>query len=138
MALDVSALVDLAALNHRQVTEHRPDPGGEGLRAVDHHEQACAVVQAPLNQVSQQSGHDGLVLGVTEAQPNRDLRAIGSDDKGDHAHLPGEVDAIDHQHRRIQHRQITTQQLIERLLRAGHEPPRHRRLRRRRRRLARL
>ena len=129
-------IMDLTPLNEREVTEHGPHTGGESLSSVDDDEQPGAVVDASLDDVSQQRGDDGLVLGVPEPQPDRDLGAIGGHNQGDHAHLPREVDAVDHQHRRVQARQVTAQQLVEGLAGAGHEPSRHRRLRRRRRCLA--
>ena len=84
-------------------------------------------VQAPLDEVGQQGGHDRLVLGVADPQPDRDLRAVAGDDQGDDAARAGEVDAVDHQHRRRQARQVPGQQGVEGGLgaasRTGGTPP---------------
>ncbi len=66
VAFDVAALVDLAALNEGEVSEHCSHAGGERFGAVDDDEQASAVVEASGHDVGQQGSDDGLVLGVAE------------------------------------------------------------------------
>ena len=70
-----------------------------------------------------------MVLGVAEHQPDRDLRAVSGDDQGDGDHLVGDVEPVDHQHRRLQPAQIAGQQLAQRCFGGRLEATRHRRLR---------
>ena len=88
--------------------------------------------QTPGDQISEQVGDDDGVLGVAEHQPDRHLRPIGGDHEGDDDHLIGDVEPVDHQHRRLNPGQIAGQQLGHRLAGRGDEPARHRRLRHRR------
>ena len=67
--------------------------------------------QAPGHEVGQQGGHDGLVLGVAEPQPDRDLGAVGGDDQGRHAALAGHFDAVDHHDGHVQGRQVAGHEL---------------------------
>jgi hypothetical protein len=127
---DVAALVQLAALDQREVTEHRLDCRGECCGAVDHDQQTAGGVEATVDEISQQGLDHRRVLGVTHTEPDRHLRPISSHDKGNNAHRAGEVDTVDHQHRRRQLRQVTCEEAVEGLLRARHEPARHRALRR--------
>ncbi len=129
MIADVSAFVDLATLDQRQLSEHSPHRGGQCFGAVDHHQQTTAVVEAAVHEIGQQGLDQDLVLGVAEPQPDRDLGAISGDNEGDNAGGAGEVDTVDHQHRRVQLGEITGKEVGECFLGATHEPARHRRFR---------
>jgi hypothetical protein len=81
-------------------------------------------------QPSQQVGDDRGVLGRALGQPERDLGPIQGDAEGDHAAVLGDVHAVDHERDQVQPGQVLGEQLGQGMLGRGHEPARHRRLRR--------
>ena len=91
MSLDVAAFVQGAALDLSVIAEDLLDPGGERLGPVEHGQQAAVAGQAPGGQIGQQAGHHGLVLGVTQPQPDRNLGPIRGDGQGHHHALAGDL-----------------------------------------------
>jgi hypothetical protein len=113
--------VQSASLHESVGAEDLGDGSPERLGAVEHGQDAVLEPQPAGHQISEQVGdHDG-VLGVTETQTDRHLRAVSGDDQGDDDHLAGDVEPIDHQHRRLQRGQVRAQHLIHRLGGRGDE-----------------
>jgi hypothetical protein len=80
------------------------------------------VAQPASNEIGEQVGDDDGVLGVAEDQSDGHLRAVGGDDEGDGDHLIGDVESVDHQHRRVQAGQVAGQQVGQRRVGGGLEP----------------
>ena len=95
-------LVTDAALHRRVDAEHVTDRLAQRLGAVDDHEHALPDVQAALDEVGQQRGGDGGVLGRAVPEPERVLDAVGVDPQRDHAAAALQLDPVEHQHREPQ------------------------------------
>jgi hypothetical protein len=95
---DVAPFVQGAALDGCGGAEHLAYRGGQGLGAVEDHQQPIGGVQAPRDEVGQQRLDDGLVLRCTVPQSDRHLRPVGGNRRGDHAAALGHVFPVDHQH----------------------------------------
>ena len=121
----------LTALEHWAV-EHLADPGGQRLGPVEHRQDRAGGVQAAFAQVNEQSAYQGGVLRRAFGQRERVLGALGVDAQGDHTAVLGEVHPVDHDRHQIQRGQVGGEQLGQGGLGGLDEPPRHRRLRRRR------
>jgi hypothetical protein len=119
-------LVKLAALDDR-VVEHLGHGAAQRLGAVDHHQDRPGDFQATLPQPDQQLTHHGSVLGGALDQPERDLGAVQSDAKRDHAAVLGHPDPVHHERHQVQPGQILGEQLGQGVLGPGHEPARDRR-----------
>ena len=63
MVKDIAFLVLHAALNGHVVAEHPPDRFTQCLRSVDDQQQSLLDVQAAVDEIGQQRGGDGSVLG---------------------------------------------------------------------------
>ena len=98
----VSLLVADAALDRRVDAEHVADGLAERLGAVDDDQHALLDIQAALDEVGQQRGRDGGVLGRAVPQPERVLDAVGVDPERDDAAAALELDPVEHQHRQAQ------------------------------------
>ena len=122
VAGDVAALVEGAALHQRPITEHLANSGPQRLGAVDHDQDPVLEAQPASDQISEEVLHDDGVLGVTEHHPDRHLRPISGDHQGDDDHLIRDVEPVDHQHRRLQLRQVPREQLAQRSFGRGDEP----------------
>jgi hypothetical protein len=77
-----------AALNGRVGAEHVADRLAERLGAVEHDEHALPRVEATFDEVGQQHGGDGGVLGRAVPQPERVLDAVGVDPQRDDQQRP--------------------------------------------------
>ncbi len=130
----VSLLVADAALD-RHLAEHGADRLAQRLRAVEHAEHALLDIKAALDEVGQQRGRDGDVLGRPLPEPERDLHPVGRDPERHHVGAALELDPVEHQHRQADVVEAAGDQLRERLARALLERARDRRLRCRPRRL---
>ena len=69
--------MDATTLDHRLWAEHRRDPLGERLGAVNDEQHAARHVETPVGEVGQQAGHQGLVLGGALHHRQRNLGALG-------------------------------------------------------------
>ena len=131
MVKHVSLLVPGSAAPAR-LAEHLPHRFPERLRSVDARTAGPARHQAPLDQIGQQRGRDGRVLGRSLPQPERELLALGGDPQRDDASsgpcssIPSSM--ITARRRSDSGRFISSPQLLAGSL---HERARHRRLRRR-------
>jgi hypothetical protein len=82
--------------------EHVADRLAQRLGSVDHAQHALLDVEAALDEVGQQRGRDGGVLGRAVPQPQRLLDAVGVDPQRHDAAAPLELDAVEHQHPQAQ------------------------------------
>ena len=82
-----------------------------------------------LAQPDDQLGDQGGVLGRALDQRQRVLDPVDVDPEGDHAGVLAEVHPVDHQRHQVQRRKVRGEQLGQRGLGLGDEPPRHRRAR---------
>ena len=78
----VAFLVPDAAL-HGRLAEDVADRLAQRLGAVDHEQDALLGVEAALDEVGEQRGRDGRVLGRAFPEPERDLDALGGDPERD-------------------------------------------------------
>ena len=127
----VALFVAHAALERDLVAEHLPDRLAQGFGAVDHEQQPLLDIQAAGDQVRQQRGGDGGVLGAARPQAERELVALGRDPERDDIGAALDLDPVEHHHREAQVSQLAGHQMPQRLPRALDERPRNRRLRRR-------
>ena len=118
-------------MHDRADPEHRIHGLTERFGPVEHDQEPGLDVQAPIDQIGQDTLHDGGVLRVTMRKTDRDLRSVRSDRHGDNENLVGEVDTVDHQHGHIQPGEIAGEKFFHRCLGRGDEPARHRRFRHR-------
>ena len=102
VAEHVALLVADAALHRRVDAEHVADGLAQRLGAVDDDQHALLDIQAALDEVGQQRGRDGGVLGRPVPQPERVLDAVGVDPERDDAAAALELDPVEHQHRQAQ------------------------------------
>jgi hypothetical protein len=116
---------------HRGFPEHVADRPSERFGAVDHEQDALLGIEAALDQVGQQRGRDGGVLGRAFPEPERDLDPLGRDPERDHVHAFLEIEPVDHHHRQAHVVQAAAHQLRQRHPRPLDEGARDRRLRRR-------
>ena len=114
------------------VAEHLGDRRAQRLRTIDHGEDAVLEAQPASDEIGEQVGDDDLVLGVTETEPDGHLRPVAVMTRATTIISPGDVEPVDHHHRRLQPGQVRFEQLGDRRLGRGDEPARHRRLRHRR------
>jgi len=121
-------LVANAALHRRVDAEHVTHRLAQRLGAVDHDQHALLDIEAALDQVRQQRGRDGRVLGRAVPQTERALDPVGVDPQGDDAAAALELDPVEHQHRQAQIPERAAHQLDQVLARARDELARHRRL----------
>ena len=103
----------------------------EGFGAVDHEQDPLGRVETALDEIAQERGRDGGVLGASFPEPERDLDAVGGDPERDDVGAALEVDPVEHHHREPDVVEAAGHQLAERLPGPLHERPRHRRLARR-------
>ena len=82
--------------------KHVADGLAQRLGAVDDDQHALLDIQAALDEVRQQRGRDGGVLGRAVPQPERVLDAVGVDPERDDAAAALELDPVEHQHRQAQ------------------------------------
>jgi hypothetical protein len=94
-------LVPQAAL-HRHLTEDRAHSLPERLGAVDHEQHPLLGIEPALDEIGQQRGRDGRVLGRAFPQPERDLHALGGDPERDDHHPALELEPVEHHHRQPQ------------------------------------
>ena len=127
----VALLVTHAALHRRVDAEHVADGLAQRLGAVDDDEHALLDVQAALDEVGEQRGRDGGVLGRAVPEPERVLDAVGVDPERDDAAAALELDPVEHQHRQAQVVERAAHQLDQVLARARDELAADRRLARR-------
>jgi len=127
---DVSLLVPHAAL-YRRLAEDRPDRLPQRLGAVDDEQDPLLGIEATLDQIREQRGRDGRVLGRAFPEPERDLGALGRDPERDDVGAALQLDPVQHQHRQPDVVEPAADQLAERRAGALHKGPRDRRLRRR-------
>jgi hypothetical protein len=66
------------------------------LAPVDDDEHACARIEAALDQVREQRGRDGRVLGRAFPQPQRELRAVDRDPEADDVRPALQLDPVQH------------------------------------------
>jgi hypothetical protein len=95
-------LVAHAALDRRVGAEDVADGLAQRLGAVDDDQHALLDIQAALDEVGQQRGGDGGVLGRAVPQPERVLDAVGVDPERDDAAAALELDPVEHHHRQPQ------------------------------------
>src|SRR3954447_3886894 len=119
-------LVADTALHRGVDPEHVADRLAQRLGAVDHAEHALLDVEATLDEVGQQRGGDGGVLGRAVPQPQRVLDAVAVDPQRHDAAAALELDAVEHQHRQAQIAQRAAHQRDQVLARARDELTRHR------------
>jgi len=124
-------LVSDAALHRGVDAEDLADGFPERLGAVDHHEHALLDIQATLDEVREQRGGDGGVLGRAVPEPERMLDAVGVDPERDDAATALQIDPVEHQHRQAQVVERAAHQLDQVLARARDELATDRRLARR-------
>jgi hypothetical protein len=91
-----------AALHRRVDAEHVADRLAERLGAVEDDEHALLDIEATLDEVREQRGGDGRVLGRAVPQPERMLDGVGVDPQGDDAAAALQLDPVEHQHRQAQ------------------------------------
>ena len=111
--------------------EHVADRLAQRLGAVDDDQHALLDIEAALDEVGQQRGRDGGVLGRAVPQPERVLDAVGVDPERDDAAAALELDPVEHQHRQAQVVERPAHQLDQVLARARDELAADRRLARR-------
>jgi hypothetical protein len=131
VAEHVALFVADTPLDRRVDTEHLVDGLAQRLGAVDHDEHALLDIEAALDQVGEQRGGDGSVLGRAVPQPERVLGPVGVDPQGDDAAAALELDPVEHQHRQPQIIERAAHQLDEVLAGARDELAADRRLARR-------
>jgi hypothetical protein len=95
-------LVANAALHRRVGPEHVADGLAQRLGAVEHDQHALPHIEAALDEVREQRGRDGRVLGRAVPQPERVLDAVGVDPQGDDAAAALELDPVKHHDRQAQ------------------------------------
>ena len=83
-----------------------------------------------IDQIRQQRGGDGRVLGRTVPHAERELLALGRDPKGDDVRAAVQLDPVEHDHRQAQVGERAVHQVPQQLAGAVHERARHGRLRR--------
>ena len=105
---------------------------GQSFGPVEHDQDRPGHIQAPVPQAGQQVGDDGGVLGGAFHHPEGMFGAVEADAQGHHTEVIGEVDPVDHDRDQVQVGQVGGHHLGQGRLGGGHEPPGHRRLRRRR------
>jgi hypothetical protein len=98
----VSLFVADTALHRGVDAEDVTDGLSERLGAVEHNEHALLDIQAALDEIGQQHGGDGGVLGRAVPQPERVLDTVALDAQRDDAAAALELDAVEHQHRQTQ------------------------------------
>jgi hypothetical protein len=96
------------------LAEHGADRLAQRLRAVDHEQHPLLGIEATLDQIGQQRGRDGRVLGRALPEPERDLHPLGRDPERDDVRSALQLDPIQHQHRQPDIVQATGHQLAER------------------------
>jgi hypothetical protein len=111
--------------------EHVADGLPERLGAVDDDEHALLDIEAALDEVGQQRGGDGGVLGRAVPEPERVLDPVGVNAQRDDAAAALELDAVEHQPRQAQVVQRPAHQLDQVVPRPGDELATDCRLRRR-------
>jgi hypothetical protein len=124
-------LVANAALHWRVDPEDVADGLAQRLGAVDDHQDALLDIQAALDEVREQGGRDGRVLGRAVPQPERVLDAVGVDPQGDDAAAALQLDPVEHHDRQAQIIQRARHEIDQVRARARHELAADRRLRRR-------
>jgi hypothetical protein len=102
VAEHVALLVPDAALHRRIGPEDVAHGLPECLGAVDHDEHALLDIQATLDEVREQRGGDGGVLGRAVPEPERVLDAVGVDPERNDAATTLELDPVEHHHRQPQ------------------------------------
>jgi hypothetical protein len=95
----VSLLVPDAPVDEGALAEHRPDRLAQRLGAIDHEQDRLLGIQASVDEVRQQRGGDGGVLGAALPQPERELYAFGGDSQRHHVGAALDLDSVDHHHR---------------------------------------
>ena len=121
MTEHVALLVAHAALDRRVDAEHVTDGLSQRLGAVDDDQHALLDIQAALDEVGQQRGRDGRVLGRAVPEPERVLDAVDVDAQRDDAAAALELDPVEHQHRQAQIIERAAHQLDQVLARARDE-----------------
>jgi hypothetical protein len=119
-----------AALHRHLVAEHLTDRFAQRLRAVDHEQHSLLDVEPTVDQIGQQRGGDGRVLGRTVPHAERELLALGRDPKRDDVRAAVQLDPVEHDHRQAQVGERAVHQVPQQLAGAVHERARHGRLRR--------
>ena len=76
--MHVAFFVPQAALD-RDLAEHRAHGLPERLGAVEDEQDALLGIKATLDEIGEQRGRDGRVLGRAFPQPERDLHALRGD-----------------------------------------------------------
>ena len=87
--------------------EYRVDGFAECLGPIEHDQDPGLDVQSPVDQISEDSFHDGGVFGVAVGETDGDLRAVRRDGHGHDQDLVSEMDTVDHQHGHIQPGEVT-------------------------------
>lgn len=121
-------LVPHAAL-HRRLAEDRTDRLPERLRAVDDEQDPLLGIKATLDQIGEQRGGDGGVLGRALPEPERHLLPVGGDAETDDvlrssSSIPSIISTA-----RTSFVEMPAKQLLQRRPGAGHELGGDRRLR---------
>jgi hypothetical protein len=102
MVKHVATLVLGTALHGNVVAEHLPDSFPERLRPVDHEQQALLNIEAPVEQIGEQRGGDGPILGRAVPQAERELLARGGDPQRNDHGVAVQLDPVEHHHREAQ------------------------------------
>ena len=96
------------------VAEDVADRLPQRLGAVDHEQDPLLGVEAALDQVGQQRGRDGRVLGRAFPEPERDLDALGRDPERDDVRASLQLEPVEHHHRQAHVVEAAAHQLAER------------------------
>ena len=120
-----------AALDGHVVAEHQPDGFPEGFGSVDHEKHSLLHVEAAVDQVGEQRGHDRRVLGRAVPEAERELVALGGDPERDDVRAAVQLDPVEHHHRQSHVHERAVHQVPQLIAGALHERAGHRRLRRR-------
>lgn len=121
-------LLPAAALHRRLLAERLGDRLAQRLRAVDTNEQPPLGGEPSLAEVGEGAPADGRVLGCALPEPERHLRPVGPDRERAQAGVASEDDPVEHEHDDVVGHGAS-QQLGERLPRAGDDAARDGRLR---------
>src|SRR5450755_54046 len=128
---DIPLLVAMTPMHERVLAEHVPDRLAQRLAAVDHEQDRLLRVEAAVDEVGEQHGHQRRVLRRAFPQPERDLHALSADPERDDVRALSDLEPVEHHHRQARVIQPAAHQLTERGAGALDEQLRHRRLRRR-------
>ncbi len=123
----ISLLVQSASLDHRLGAEHRRDPSGERLGAVNNEQHATRHVEAPVLKIRQQASHQGLVLGGALHHRQRHLDALCGHPQRSDQEMIRKGEPVDEHDQPPLLVQPACHQGGELLGGGGNEPARHRR-----------